>query len=89
MKKQQKEQKEDEEEPEEDESKSNLNPVEQRLDIRPYSEEYINSIDYVKGREVDINMPELFRKDSKSIEIKIEGIQFKFCDGVLNDFTKE
>lgn len=88
MRQQEKERK-DDDNSEEDDQKQYMNPIEQRLDIRPYSEEYIKSIDYQKGREVDIDMPQFFRKDSKSVEIKIEGIQFKFCDGVLSDFQKE
>ena len=30
-----------------------------------------------------MNMPQLFRKDNKAIEIKISEIQVKFCDGQL------
>jgi hypothetical protein len=61
-------------------------PVAHRLEIRAHHQDYINSIDFKKGSEVQMNMPQLFRKDSKAIEIKISEIQVKFCDGRLANF---
>lgn len=69
-----------------DEAERIEDPIADRLDIRAHNQQYVKSIDFRRGSEVQTNMPQLFRKDSKAIEIKIPQIQIKFCDGLLTNF---
>lgn len=66
--------KERDEDPEEEPLLLNDGPVVSRLDVRSFHQEYIDSINFKKGTEVQMNMPLMFRKDSKAIEVKFSEI---------------
>jgi len=50
---------------------------------------YVESIDFKKGSEVQMNLPQMFRKDLKGIKITISQIQVTFCDGHIANYLKD